>query len=566
MTSTLRVRKKQCRARKAGLCIVCFRLKPAPDRVVCAGCNERAKQRVRRSRSLKSADSPPSEPRIFFGAETNSSSAIRQLLDAGMTLAMSGSIKEGSDALKAALQAARHMPDYELAADALERLSRQAWANADTPSCLAYARELLALPLADGSVWRVQGFLRLARASVALGRPHEALDTLRDATKSCEYTRLGALSTFLEVRAYAEQKAHLKSECLRDFQLAVDMASALHDDWALALMLNNFAAAAAELGEVALSHEAHSRAIQIAIEKDLQWLIPYTRITYVQDMLLFGDLVRAAELLDEASEVKSSHPSVLIKRLWVNAILNSMTGRRLSEEADWVTVLDLAFRSGEPSRIAPIVAAYHHALLRFGKKEKARQLLSKALRELPSSAPNPWLAVELVRYGTPAELTTAVPPQEHGFGQDEVAEALVSMLRSRIATFRGDNEAALTLSGRAEATFRRRGLKYLEAVAMELGGRFTEARRAYRCMGAFQDASRLARRSTSGLTSRQQQVAQLVLAGKTLREVAVQLGISKKTAEHHLMAVMQSLGINRRAELGTSPHLAHLLETTATPH
>jgi DNA-binding NarL/FixJ family response regulator len=50
-----------------------------------------------------------------------------------------------------------------------------------------------------------------------------------------------------------------------------------------------------------------------------------------------------------------------------------------------------------------------------------------------------------------------------------------------------------------------------------------------------------------GLTARQLEVAALVAAGRTNRQIGRELGISEKTAELHVRNTMQRLGVQNRA-------------------
>jgi len=51
------------------------------------------------------------------------------------------------------------------------------------------------------------------------------------------------------------------------------------------------------------------------------------------------------------------------------------------------------------------------------------------------------------------------------------------------------------------------------------------------------------------LTPRQREVLQLVIEGRTMKEVAAQLGISTRTAESHKYEMMEGLGVETTAEL-----------------
>ena len=61
-----------------------------------------------------------------------------------------------------------------------------------------------------------------------------------------------------------------------------------------------------------------------------------------------------------------------------------------------------------------------------------------------------------------------------------------------------------------------------------------------------------ARPATSGdgdLTAREREIAELVAAGRTNREVAAQLVLSERTIEAHLRNVYAKLGVRSRVEL-----------------
>jgi DNA-binding NarL/FixJ family response regulator len=57
------------------------------------------------------------------------------------------------------------------------------------------------------------------------------------------------------------------------------------------------------------------------------------------------------------------------------------------------------------------------------------------------------------------------------------------------------------------------------------------------------------RRSLSG---RQAEVANLVAAGKSSREIAETLHLSPRTVEHHLEAIFNKLGLRSRVELAVA--------------
>jgi DNA-binding NarL/FixJ family response regulator len=52
-----------------------------------------------------------------------------------------------------------------------------------------------------------------------------------------------------------------------------------------------------------------------------------------------------------------------------------------------------------------------------------------------------------------------------------------------------------------------------------------------------------------GLTAREQEIAALIAAGRTNREVAEQLVLSQRTIEAHLRNIYGKLGVRSRVEL-----------------
>ena len=55
--------------------------------------------------------------------------------------------------------------------------------------------------------------------------------------------------------------------------------------------------------------------------------------------------------------------------------------------------------------------------------------------------------------------------------------------------------------------------------------------------------------SHGGLSDREVEVARLVLAGRTHREIGTQLFLSPKTVEHHVARIRGKLGVTTRAEM-----------------
>ena len=118
--------------------------------------------------------------------------------------------------------------------------------------------------------------------------------------------------------------------------------------------------------------------------------------------------------------------------------------------------------------------------------------------------------------------------------------------------------AATELARKASARYRELGWRLYEAMASELAGDQRTARRLYRECGASSDVARLAvgdkrklRYAPFGarLSAREREVARLVVAKRSNREIARVLAISVRTVDHHVEAAFSKLGIRARWEL-----------------
>jgi len=57
------------------------------------------------------------------------------------------------------------------------------------------------------------------------------------------------------------------------------------------------------------------------------------------------------------------------------------------------------------------------------------------------------------------------------------------------------------------------------------------------------------RANPAGLTDRQVEILRLLVAGRTIAEIAAKLVLSVRTVDHHVSAVLQKLGVTSRREV-----------------
>ncbi len=136
-----------------------------------------------------------------------------------------------------------------------------------------------------------------------------------------------------------------------------------------------------------------------------------------------------------------------------------------------------------------------------------------------------------------------------GFGEVMFVRGMAKELRSSAAT-----------------RFRELGWRLYEAIALELAANLRAAARVYRQCGARSDVARLAAGETrklkyapfgARLSPRELEVAHLVAAKRSNRDIALAFDISIRTVDHHIEAAFSKLGIRNRWQLGASMLEAH---------
>jgi DNA-binding CsgD family transcriptional regulator len=179
----------------------------------------------------------------------------------------------------------------------------------------------------------------------------------------------------------------------------------------------------------------------------------------------------------------------------------------------------------------------------------------------------PSLVEAAVRVGRP-ELAEAVAAAYADLGP---SEALVARCRALVDRSDACYERALALERGSASRFERARTQLLYGEALRRARRRREARAqlhaahemfeklgaeawARRAAGELRGSGASANRGDTSrfaeLTSQERQVARLVAAGATNKEVAAQLFLSPRTIDFHLRNVFAKLGITSRMQLG----------------
>jgi DNA-binding CsgD family transcriptional regulator len=311
------------------------------------------------------------------------------------------------------------------------------------------------------------------------------------------------------------------------------------------------AATLVEVGRIAEAGAAAEQGLELARLTGNPRVLLWGRCALSSARLAAGDVSAALELAGEAAEsgiradfnaagqpgwclgaalVAAGNPERA-----VSAMLDSFGGAGLSA----------VLPADRPAAAADLAEAQ----LACGDVEAAGRALSEAGAVPPALTATPW-----------ARAVTATARAAVLLGRARPGEAVAAAAEARAAASGAPLAAARAqlAEGRALAAAGRRR----EAVAtlVEAEARFDAFGAARRRDEAVRDLRRLGHRvlrtsretadgPLAALTAREREIALLVAAGRTNREVAEQLVLSARTIEAHLRNVYAKLGVRSRVEL-----------------
>ena len=374
---------------------------------------------------------------------------------------------------------------------------------------------------------------------------------------------------------------------------AAELVDSLHDD-ELALHLHaigwfGWCELYLERFDDALRHL--ERGAAVARSTGQSHLVILMTIGQAHARLCLGRLEEGAELAETAIEASLLAENRLFlawsrtARCWAHLLAGDVERAvRVGEEA--------AAGVGPDSDVVTVLAAAYLAEARFeaGEPERCRDELLTALRgpDLPPierSFRSRWyelLARAELALGLPAAAEEWVSRAERSAAGLEIPGRTAEALRSRAALelangqLAAARDAALAAVQQSEASCLRidaarsrllmgsalaaagepeRALSELERARADLAA--CGARRY--CDQAARELRRLGRRvpragrraanggSAGGLSRREEEVAALVAAGRTNRQIAEELFLSEKTVETHLSRIFAKLGVSSRA-------------------
>jgi DNA-binding CsgD family transcriptional regulator len=460
--------------------------------------------------------------------------------------------RERGDLLEAAHQLSRRTVSFVAGV-------RHGEANRLNRAALAMIESMPPGPV-HAEVWCREAFLRMvdrdAEGSVAWARRALALaESLGE--QALALTTRSALGTALLFMRYEEGAALMQQVQAEQRTLGMPQPAAL--------TLLNLGSGSGEVMQLVHAERALEQSLAIAVEHEFDTMAHYARAWLALTALLRG---RWAEAADRAEEVIDRAAGADSRTLALLALGRLRTRRGdPAAQAALDEALALTGEHNTLQRIAPLRAARAEAALARGDASAARAEVAAAL-PLALAHHQPWLLGDLAYQGWRAGSLAEAPPKcaepfaleiagrwreaadawqrldcpyEHAralaAGDDTDAQLQALAILDRL----GARQAAETLRER----LRRAGTRGVPRPAR--GPRATTLNRAF------------------GLTTREQQVLELLCTGLRNAEIADRLHRSVRTVDHHLAAVFAKLGVDSRLAAVRAATGAGLVPREITP-
>ncbi len=343
------------------------------------------------------------------------------------------------------------------------------------------------------------------------------------------------------------------------YERAIALAHNVADPLAEVQARSNLGYVATTFGDWEAAIECFESTVELARARFVPGHEAYALAGYAAVRYLTGDLQSARTLIDQALSVVEEVQAYL--RLQLAGIAIPL-GLRLGDEAlvdrfAREENVELAFRSDQAQRIAPIGAAFAELYVQRGQKQAAIDLLHRVVCTIPSVAQRPWWSLALAQYGSPEDQpgVRALLVRWAAHSENRAGKAYLALYDALLAT---DAAGARECGERAELAFAELHMPHWQALALELSRRPLEALELYRKMGDRMSIERLENvlaapnrrgRTKNELTEREREVAALVASGKSTRAVATMLTISERTVDTHLASIFSKLGVGSRAEV-----------------
>jgi predicted ATPase/DNA-binding CsgD family transcriptional regulator len=352
-----------------------------------------------------------------------------------------------------------------------------------------------------------------------------------------------------------------------------ELGRATGDKWCLTYAAIGLGSTAVLCGADVVGREYLERALALALLTDDLWAAAWIAAFLTPALIRQGDLLHAQRLLEQSVAIRRrlDDPHGLSASLATLADVAVARGelsvaQRLASEALEVTReiddrVNLAARLRSLTAVALDqgdhcgAAAYSTEALQIARELGQTAGLATAVEGLAIAAArsaNPERAVIL--FGAAAALRGRTGQLAHPGWPERIARGM-DMASAGLSD---EVAAALLEQGRTLSPDELAMFANARSVPESLTGPAVDAP----SRAAYLPSNAPPRRRPGGLTERQLEVARLIGQGQTNRQIAAQLVVSERTAEHHVENILTKLALSSRTQVGIWA-VEHGLTTTA---
>ena len=383
-----------------------------------------------------------------------------------------------------------------------------------------------------------------AGASMVRGQHRAALAAADAATELAERLDLpDVLSDVLDTRACSMMQ--LGQDWVPVMQQSVEVGLAAGCDEQVSRAYTNWLGGLIDAGRVAEADRLYAEAMRFCEDHDLASAGNCLLATHIESLELTGRWSEASRLGRSHLEVTTVSTN---NRMHFMLALGRIGVRRgdLGIDAEVERAAEAAESTAEPQWIIPfqLLQAERHWI--GGRPEEAAAAVSAALEAADSVADEGAVSgasqVWARRLGVDAEELGRVEVLAAAELRGDVAAAVAGW-----DVVGAPYQAALVLAFSPSTADQVEAVRRLEALgALPVSARVRRSLRenGVRSMPGVARAS--TREHPAGLTTREQEVLELLAEGLTNEEIAGRLVISVKTAGHHVSAVLAKLGVSGR--------------------
>jgi DNA-binding CsgD family transcriptional regulator len=456
--------------------------------------------------------------------------------------------------------------DEEEAARTLVELARLQWTLGDMSGRLAATTRAIEL-IADREDSPALFAARVELAWTSAFHGGNAEEAMRLLEQAVPYqARAGAKDRikFFECRSLVQLLRARTDEALQDEREAGQLALSIDDIATAVRCWGNVGMLAAQCGERRVAEAAFAQATElIDEERPFGWPTPWVLALHAYAQLLWGRLADAESTIERALSAILDVPSLDAIVAWVGLPLgvrreNAAMVRRCADAA----LIDFAFHSGS-TLIGGVSSAFAEYYFAQGRRAEAVALLERAIDTLTADPPpGDWdaaLQMGVEHADRPhAEHACAILTRIAETTEVRSAPAHATLARAAHQMRFGDKAAGAELAHKAAHAFAQLGWPAFQARALELAGEHVAARDLYVRMGDRHNGRRLddltapvnkRGRRKNELSRREGEIAALILAGKSNKEIATDLTVSERTVESHVASIFAKLGVSSRREL-----------------